>query len=375
LKSSKQLAELQEKRTTLHRQIQNWREVQLIYTPQVAYLLSRTDQPLETDANTPPSPPDIIFPENLPLYMPSSLPRHIRTLPALHEICQLELRLRKPQADDALADVRRQRRVIQGLWQFKKLNVSGTGNKPNTRFINLYKRFDKKTKRFAEKYRTAWQALHVLDPNGSWAIRLKELKDGDIRGPGRDANDATTSSRYEPSWIWLVQRGGDTESGMCEEELNESMRAEWAKTRARMSRWNEELLLVQEEMRRVLVYHKWKASWWLTRSALRTGNDASILSGVSGYANKQAAISEHMGNQCASYWLPRLQGKGITPSWAADYLHLANASRSGVRWVREVDLEEPAQDIEGHEDGVELEDEEDEISTADEDDFFDSDDE
>ena len=82
-----------------------------------------------------------------------------------------------------------------------------------------------------------------------------------------------------------------------------------------------------------------------------------------------------MGNQCASYWLPRLQGKGITPSWAADYLHLANASRSGVRWVREVDLEEPAQDIESHEDGVELEDEEDEISTADEDDFFDSDDE
>ena len=122
-----------------------------------------------------------------------------------------------------LANVRCQRCVIQGLWQFKKLNVSGTGNKPNTWFINLYKQFDKKTKRFAEKYQTAWQALHVLNPNGSWAIHLKELKDGDIRGPGRDANDATTSSCYEPSWIWLVQHGGDTESGMCEEELNESM--------------------------------------------------------------------------------------------------------------------------------------------------------
>ena len=372
MKSSKQLAELQEKRTTLHRQIQNWREVQLIYTPQVSYLLSRTDQPSETDADTPPPPPQV-FPENLPLYMPSSLPRHIRTLPALHEICQLELRLREPQADDALADVRRQRRVIQGLWQFKKLHVSGTGNRPNTRFINLYKRFDKKTKRFAEKYRTAWQALNVLDPNGSWAIRLKELKDGDIRGPGRDANDATTSSRYEPSWIWLVQRDVDTEAGMSEEELNESMRAEWAKTRARMSRWNEELLLVQEEMRRVLAYHKWKASWWHMRSALRTG-DASILSGISGYANKQAAISEHMGNQCASYWLPRLQSKGVTPSWAADYSHLVNDSRSGIRKVREVDLEEVAQDIEGDENRVELEDEEDEIE-GDEDDFFDSDNE
>ena len=126
-----------------------------------------------------------------------------------------------------------------------------------------------------------------------------------------------------------MQRDVDTEGGMCEEELNESMRAEWAKTRARMSRWNEELLLVQEEMWRMLAYHKWKASWWHMHSALRTG-DVSILSGVSGYANKQAAISEHMGNQCASYWLPRLQSKGVTPSWAADYSHLENENCSGI---------------------------------------------
>ena len=50
----------------------------------------------------------------------------------IHDICQLERQLREPQADDALADIRCQRCVIQGLWQFKKLNVSGTGNKPNT---------------------------------------------------------------------------------------------------------------------------------------------------------------------------------------------------------------------------------------------------
>ena len=49
-------------------------------------------------------------------------------LPELKEICNLELQLRRPQADDALADIRRQRRIIQGLWLFKRLNVSGTGN-------------------------------------------------------------------------------------------------------------------------------------------------------------------------------------------------------------------------------------------------------
>ena len=33
-----------------------------------------------------------------------------------------------------------------------------------------------------------------------------------------------------------------------DEEFNDSMHVEWAKSRARMMRWEEELLLVQEEM-------------------------------------------------------------------------------------------------------------------------------
>ena len=84
--------------------------------------------------------------------LPSSLPPHIRALPELKEICNLELQLRRPQADDALANVRRQRCVIQGLWLFKRLNVSGTGNRPNTCMISLYKCFNDKTDRAAEKW-------------------------------------------------------------------------------------------------------------------------------------------------------------------------------------------------------------------------------
>jgi hypothetical protein len=225
----------------------------------------------ETGTNT--APPSENLPETMPLFMPSSLPHHIRTLPMLHDICQLERRLREPQADDALAGIRCQRRVIQGLWQFKKLNVSGMGNKPNTRLITLYKRFDNKTKQFSQRYRTAWQALRILAPDGSWSTRLKELKDIDIRGPGKDLdNTCSSNSRYEPSWIWLVphvtSESNNPEAGMREEEFNDHMRVEWAKARARVMRWKEELLLVQEEMRRVLEYHKWKAAWWRTQGPL-----------------------------------------------------------------------------------------------------------
>jgi hypothetical protein len=130
LKTSKKLADLQEKCTALLRQIQNWREVQLIYIPQVASLLSQMDSLPDTGTNT--LPPSENLPETTPFFMSSSLPDYICTLPMLRDICQLERQLCEPQADDALTDIHRQCRIIQGLWQFKKLNVSGTGNKPNT---------------------------------------------------------------------------------------------------------------------------------------------------------------------------------------------------------------------------------------------------
>ena len=52
---------------------------------------------------------------------------------------------------------------------------------------------------------------------------------------------------------------------------------------------------------------------------MRTHNDAALLSGVAGYAHKQAAICLRMGNQCARYWLPQMKRQGITPSWAIQY--------------------------------------------------------
>ena len=93
---------------------------------------------------------------------------------------------------------------------------------------------------------------------------------------------------------------------------------------------------------------------------MRSMNDAAILSGVAGYAHKQAAIWERMANQCARYWLPRLKTRGIITSWEADYVDVAN--NSGIRQAREVDL--AARDIGGDEGTLELdgneEDEEDE---------------
>lgn len=368
LRTSKQQADIQEKRNALHRLIQIWHEVQLVYIPHVASLISQTpSQPEATSSSTNTAPPSTL-PENFPLFLPSSLPPQIRALPELQSICQLERRLREPQADDALAEIRHHRRVIQGLWQFKRLNVSGTGNKPNTRMLNLYKRFNDKTERAAAKYRFARDALDVLDPRGPWSKRFRELNKKDISGPGRDPDDTTTTnSSYEPSWIWLVPRASI--AGMDENEFNENMQVEWVKARARMMRWKEELLLVQEEMRRVIAYHRWKAAWWKDRSFLHT--DPVIASGISGYAYKQAGICIQLAEQCAVYWLPYLKKIGIVVSWASDYDHLLEVPDRQPTDPLDEDLEDGLLDVEGVDDDISYDDNELDIEEGEEEDFFD----
>ena len=88
-----------------------------------------------------------------------------------------------------------------------------------------------------------------MDPDGIWKDRLQVLCKEDIRGPGKDPNEQVTNGRFEPSWIWL---GKVSTPG--QDEFNETMQMEWVKSRARMMRWQEEVEIVQEEMRRVLAW-------------------------------------------------------------------------------------------------------------------------
>jgi hypothetical protein len=147
--------------------------------------------------------------------------------------------------------------------------------------LDMYTRLHTKLQRAASRYRTAYNALLVLDPNGSWRERLKELNAADIRGPGRDVDDPEdtkkSKGRFEPSWIWLVPRSS-SEREKIRQRMNSmtTMRAEWAQTRARKCRWSEEFLIIQEEMRRVLAYHEWRAEWWLEQAGRRQNADPSV---------------------------------------------------------------------------------------------------
>lgn len=316
LKSTKRQADIQEKRTMLLTQIHNWRQAQMVYIPHAAILVASTTATDENETTT------VQTAENVPLFLPSALPEHVRLTLDMKKICQMEIRLRQAEAHDALFEIRKGRRKAQWLWQFKKVNISGMGNKPNTKAVTIYLRINRSIQRAADKYRRARSALLILDPNGAWKENLKELRNEDIRGPGKGPDENKISNgRFETSWIWLVVRlrGGKSNMPMTEDEFNESMGVEWAKQRARVMRWKEEKLIVQEEMRRVLAWFEWRGNWWEQQATRRENGQAEILQGVAGYAYKQASIQRRLQSQFGVAWLEILQTHGIKLEWAEHF--------------------------------------------------------
>ena len=96
----------------LHRRIQGWREAQMVYMPCVASLLASSAIPEQDTIVTSPLPPSERV-ENMPLWLPSSLPTsmpaQLRVTGLSPGLLEKETRLRLAQGDDALAEIRRQR--------------------------------------------------------------------------------------------------------------------------------------------------------------------------------------------------------------------------------------------------------------------------
>ncbi|PPQ96654.1 hypothetical protein CVT26_010318, partial [Gymnopilus dilepis] len=313
--SAKQAADLQEKRNALSNRIQQWRPLQLAYTPAVAPLLLKEQSAVLLSSDT-----ALVHEgkaEEVPLLLPSAVPPSIRS--TMTTIAAKELRLRKAQAEEALEDVRRGRRMVTGLTQFKKLNICGAGNKPNTRMRTLYKRLQRRIQRAANRYCDARKAVQQLEPVGTWCDKFRKLEQCDIRGPGKQPDDPLLmpNGRHEQSWIWSVGRHGAKDD--TEEEFDEIMRAEWAKMRARRDRWEEEYRLVLEEMRRTIAYLEWKAMWWRGQGWQRKDVDEVTRVGLRAYAERQAWMMELLAYSCAMKWIPTLSAEGVSLEWVDRY--------------------------------------------------------
>ncbi|RDX40145.1 hypothetical protein OH76DRAFT_1423890 [Lentinus brumalis] len=366
--SDKSAAEFQEKQMVIKRRINLWQAIQDIHMPQVAPLRAGTaavpsspqspsptlSAPSTTTSTSSMSasstssgtlPEASVMPttpakaEDIKLFLPSALPASLQKLDSLTSLCEKERRLRLAQLSDALEDIRRLRRVLTGITEFKRLNVSNAGQRANTRIRGLYARFEAKLRRSVLRYRAARLAMEALDASGEWAQRFKELRDEDISGPGRE--DEASEGRHTMSWIWLASPGPSSESPTNEMnpgEFAESMRVEWMRFRARVERWGEEEQLLVEEMRRVLEYFEHKARWWREQSGRRADVPVKLERALAVYAEKQALVFDGLRTHCASLWVPYLKQLGSLPVWAQPFADHKTAQQRRNMILRQIPM-------------------------------------
>ncbi|KAF7358779.1 CxC2 domain-containing protein [Mycena sanguinolenta] len=261
-------------------------KLQATYTPGALQALARIA----------PNPDEL--PEDTPLMLPSALS------PAEHEsgcvagVHLIEVLARDAQCSEALVRLRNQLHVKSRLLRYKEIQARHQG--ANTRSRTLVARNESKIRLHSERYQAAWDALRRLRPEGETGWRqlrredvrtmedaeelskrqaqrkkrdarrrekLKRLRqegqqveddgdgegtDGEGMGADNDDDDGervvnAAENKRQVSWIWTT--AGSTGS---DAELEDTLRIEWTKARARCKWWAEEVALLEEEYRRVL---------------------------------------------------------------------------------------------------------------------------
>lgn len=158
-----------ERRLSLRKKIEAFRQLQLDHMPGVQRLLEEYSNLDDQDHEA----------EDIPLFMPSDLAAAVRSLICDAKLIAVEDELREAQTSESLDDLRRALRARTFANKFKIKNV--TGQRANTRAHEWQKTIDNQALTSKYRYRRARKALLALRGHGAWEATLKELKDEDVR--------------------------------------------------------------------------------------------------------------------------------------------------------------------------------------------------
>jgi hypothetical protein len=255
--------------------------------------------------------------ESIKLWLPSQLDDEDRNLICLDGVVNSEKELRFAQLEDNLNDLRRARRIRYGLTAFHKVQLAGEGTKTQTKSRAVVQTIQDRIDRCARRYCVARDALLCLDPQSEWQTIYLPLTNADNRGPGKEPEEKLLpDGRYSLSWIWR-----SSVTAVSPDEVNEDMRVEWAQCIARADRWEEEVTLLQEEMRRVVQFLEWRSSDWFAKADSRTGTTTPLVrAGLSAYASKQGSVFHNLAVRFSQRWRQALVSLSLPHTWATEFL-------------------------------------------------------
>ncbi|PPQ74198.1 hypothetical protein CVT24_012717 [Panaeolus cyanescens] len=349
---------LAEQRNQLRNQIRSWEELLPSFMPGLSLYLKECNKSATTsgvkdklddddDDDDDKVKESDMYPENITIWVPSLIPANKRAEVCHPEVADIEEKYRSSQCTDALAMLRHILKVKSRLIHFKNKNIRG--QKAGTRSRAIIDRVHLRARMAVDKYRHARQAKFMLSGSGDWEKTLRVLADSDIRlfsegapkptkgRPGtledgqsdaprsnepaqtddydldpkeRGPRDGTGETRKEISWIWLTP-SATAQSVDGEPDSDDSiLSVEWAKSRARCKRADEEVRLLREEMRRTLATLEWRASNWRNLAGKRTENvDAPLKEGLQAYAIRQSNLQIALRDAFKEKWKAPLDGK------------------------------------------------------------------
>ncbi|KAI0084023.1 hypothetical protein BDY19DRAFT_899301 [Irpex rosettiformis] len=208
------------------------------------------------------------------ILLPSSFPPCVLACNALADAIELELAMRKKDADDALDQVRAHlaasyslsRHQAKSTTQQQKLRNRGPAQRLRSAMLDA-----------ASVYRRARVAMIALgmargDPVYK-PLETDDLKSFVVREQERQYGD---SKNVRQSWIWgnLSFVDNDYDEGV-KKHIVENLRVHWCRTKANTERWAEEKELVQEEMIRTLRFFDYQAHLWRDRAREGDGSAGS----------------------------------------------------------------------------------------------------
>ncbi|KAJ7182634.1 hypothetical protein C8R43DRAFT_1116267 [Mycena crocata] len=305
-----------ERRLTFFKKLGTFRQLQPIFTPGAARAIA--EEELERNNEGP-----AVKAENVGLYMPSELSDWEQANGCQRGVVAIEAALREAQCRTALATVRKQLHAKRHLIGFRNSHV--TGNNKAGRARTLISQVAERVEASAARYRHGRAALEALvdDEGDSYLTQLphfKELKQVDLTldneliesdtaarkklalmGAGKGVRmprHIAGSSKRVLSWIWTAQGA----TGNEEKELHDSMRVEWCRAKARKVRWEEEVLILREEMRRVLRYLEWQRDWWNAHVVVRGDESPELRHGLGAYALRHAQMHGKLASFFQTEW-------------------------------------------------------------------------
>ncbi|KAJ8688876.1 hypothetical protein PTI98_012954 [Pleurotus ostreatus] len=263
------------------------------------------------------------------------LPRNVSHAPGL---VQIEQELRDAQCRSALNELRTLLFIKARLIGYKDRNARH--QHANTRARILIERNEDHIKLQTQKYQAAWRALTNMSHDVGWpqlkqehircmddpdtlterhtrlARQVEEdgvdtilvetgVKEGDVACDAQVEGETVGEERrvakegYQTiSWIWV---DGDYSEESMSDGMDTALRVEWAKAWSRVRRWEEEVDLLREEMRRTLVSLRHQARTWESKATNGSG-PPDVLAGLSAYAHRQAHIRYALASRFEEIW-------------------------------------------------------------------------